>query len=95
MLHWLPVPRSVVQSLVRFSTRPIPLRMFLRMMREIGEKVLCGKHWHSVSQCCKQSESSNAVANAITREMHDKGMTLEEAMNKWQTMDQLPAEYRS
>ena len=23
------------------------------------------------------------------------GMTLEEAMNKWQTMDQLPAEYRS
>ena len=35
------------------------------------------------------------MANAITREMHDKGMTLEEAMNKWQTMDQLPAEYRS
>lgn len=65
------------------------------MMREIGERVLCGKRWNSVSQCCKQSESSNAVANAITREMHDKGMTLEEAMNKWQTMDQLPAEYRS
>lgn len=69
--------------------------MFLRMMREIGERALCGKRWYSVSQCCKQSESSNAVANAITREMHDKGMTLEEAMNKWQTMDQLPAEYRS
>ena len=24
-----------------------------------------------------------------------KGMKLEEAMDKWQTMDQLPAEYRS
>lgn len=47
--------------------------------------------------CTKLSHAIqlNAVANAITREMHDKGMTLEEAMNKWQTMDQLPAEYRS
>ena len=47
--------------------------------------------------CTKLSRAIqlNAVANAITREMHDEGMTLEEAMNKWQTMDQLPAEYRS
>ena len=69
--------------------------MFWNTTNVIGERTPYGKHWHSVSQCCKQSESSNAVANAITREMHDEGMTLEEAMNKWQTMDQLPAEYRS
>ena len=29
------------------------------------------------------------------RGSYTPGMTLEEAMNKWQTMDQLPAEYRS
>ena len=49
VLHWPPVPRSVVQSLARFSTLPIPLRMFMLMMREIGERALCGKHWSFAS----------------------------------------------
>ena len=49
VLHWPPVPRSVVQSLARFSTLPIPLRMFMLMMREIGERALCGKRWSFAS----------------------------------------------
>ena len=35
------------------------------------------------------------AVNACRRDAVAKGMTLEEAMDKWQTMDQLPAEYRS
>ena len=39
------------------------------------------------------------LSHAIQRVQQRKGgqvlLTLEEAMNKWQTMDQLPAEYRS
>ena len=33
--------------------------------------------------------------NACRRDAVAKGMKLEEAMDKWQTLDQLPAEYRS
>ena len=35
------------------------------------------------------------AVNACRRDAVAKGMKLEEAMDKWQTMDQLPAEYRS
>ena len=35
------------------------------------------------------------AVNACRRDSVAKGMKLEEAMDKWQTMDQLPAEYRS
>ena len=35
------------------------------------------------------------AVNACRRDALAKGMKLEEAMDKWQTMDQLPAEYRS
>ena len=35
------------------------------------------------------------TVNACRRDAVAKGMKLEEAMDKWQTMDQLPAEYRS
>lgn len=35
------------------------------------------------------------AVNACRRDAVAKGMKLEEAMNKWQTMEQLPAEYRS
>ena len=39
------------------------------------------------------------LSHAIQRVQQRKGgqvlLPLEEAMNKWQTMDQLPAEYRS
>ena len=61
VLHWLPVPRNVVLLSDRFSTLPTLLRIFMRMMREIGERALYGKHWNSVSQCCKRFEGSAAV----------------------------------
>lgn len=35
------------------------------------------------------------AVNACRRDAVAKGMKLEEAMDKWQTMDQLPAEYRN
>ena len=35
------------------------------------------------------------AVNACRRDAVAKGMKLEEAMDKWQTLDQLPAEYRS
>ncbi|MDD4850488.1 MAG: MFS transporter [Gemmiger sp.] len=35
------------------------------------------------------------AVNACRRDAMEKGMTLEEAMGKWQTLDQLPAEYRA
>ena len=35
------------------------------------------------------------AVNACRRDAVAKGVKLEEAMDKWQTMDQLPAEYRS
>ncbi len=35
------------------------------------------------------------AVNACRRDAVEKGMKLEEALDKWQTMDQLPAEYRS
>ena len=35
------------------------------------------------------------AVNACRRDAVAKGMKLEEAMDKWQTMEQLPAEYRS
>ena len=35
------------------------------------------------------------AVNACRRDAVANGMKLEEAMTKWQSMDQLPAEYRS
>ena len=35
------------------------------------------------------------AVNACRRDAVAQGMKLEDAMAKWQTMDQLPAEYRS
>ena len=61
VLHWLPVPGSEVLLSGRFSTLPTLLRIFMRMMREIGERVLCGKRWNYASQCCKLFEGSAAV----------------------------------
>lgn len=43
---------------------------------------------------CFNKKSDTAV-NACRRDAVAKGMKLEEAMDKWQTMDQLPTEYRS
>ena len=37
------------------------LGIFMRMMKEIGERVLCGKRWNSVLLCCKRFEGSAAV----------------------------------
>ena len=62
--HWLLAPGSEVLLSGRFSTLPTLLRIFMLMMREIGERVLCGKRWNSVSLCCKRFESSAAVDNA-------------------------------
>ena len=33
-------------------------------MNVIGERTLYGKHWNSVSLCCKRFEGSSAVENA-------------------------------
>ena len=62
--HWLLAPGSEVLLSGRFSTLPTLLRIFMLMMREIGERVLCGKRWNSVSLCCKRFEGSTAVDNA-------------------------------
>ena len=62
--HWLLAPGSEVLLSGRFSTLPTLLRIFMLMMREIGERVLCGKRWNSVSLCCKRFEGSAAVDNA-------------------------------
>ena len=62
--HWLLAPGSEVLLSGRFSTLPTLLRIFMLMMREIGERVLCGKRWNSVSLCCKRFEDSAAVDNA-------------------------------
>ena len=64
VLHWLLAPGSEVLLSGRFSIRPTLLRIFMRMMREIGERVLCGKRWNSVSLCGKRFEGSTAVDNA-------------------------------
>ena len=61
VLHWLLAPGSEVLLSGRFSTLPTLLRIFMRMMREIGERVLCGKRWNSVLLCCKRFEGSAAV----------------------------------
>ena len=73
VLHWPPVPRSVVQSLARFSTLPIPLRMFMLMMREIGERALCGKRWSFASMFlspCDDSPPYSLYPNPI---LYEKG----------------------
>ena len=62
--RWLLAPGSEVLLSGRFSTLPTLLRIFMLMMREIGERVLCGKHWNSVLQCCKRFEGSAAVDHA-------------------------------
>ena len=62
--HWLLAPGSEVLLSGRFSTLPTLLRIFMLMMREIGERVLCGKRWNSVSLCCKRFEGPAAVDNA-------------------------------
>ena len=62
--HWLLAPGSEVLLSGRFSTLPTLLRIFMLMMREIGERVLYGKRWNSVSLCCKRFEGSAAVDNA-------------------------------
>ena len=62
--HWLLAPGSEVLLSGRFFIRQIPLRIFMLMMREIGERVLCGKRWNSASLCCKRFEGSAAVDNA-------------------------------
>ena len=40
--HWLLAPGSEVLLSGRFSTLPTPLRIFMLMMREIGERTLYG-----------------------------------------------------
>ena len=57
-------PGSEVLLSGRFSTLPTLLRIFMLMMREIGERVLCGKRWNSVSLCCKRFKGSAAVDHA-------------------------------
>ena len=69
--HWLLAPGSEVLLSGRFSTLPTLLRIFMLMMREIGERVLCGKHWNSVLLCCKRFEGSAAVDNAPPQKSSD------------------------
>ena len=69
--HWLLAPGSEVLLSGRFSTLPTLLRIFMLMMREIGERVLCGKRWNSVSLCCKRFEGSTAVDNAPPQKSSD------------------------
>ena len=69
--HWLLAPGSEVLLSGRFSTLPTLLRIFMLMMREIGERVLCGKRWNSVSLCCKRFEGSAAVDNAPPQKSSD------------------------
>ena len=64
---WLLTYRSVGSEVLlsgRFSTLPTLLRIFMLMMREIGERTLYGKRWNSVSLCCKRFEGSAAVDHA-------------------------------
>ena len=69
--RWLLAPGSGVLLSGRFSTLPTLLRIFMLMMREIGERVLCGKRWNSVSLCCKRFESSTAADNAPPQKSSD------------------------
>ena len=69
--HWLLAPGSEVLLSGRFSTLPTLLRIFMLMMREIGERVLCGKHWNSVLLCCKRFKGSAAADNAPPQKSSD------------------------
>ena len=48
-------------------------------------------HRKTTLVCMKEIQA----VNACRRDAVANGMKLEEAMTKWQSMDQLPAEYRS
>ena len=69
--HWLLAPGSEVLLSGRFSTLPTLLRIFMLMMREIGERGRCGKRWNSVSLCCKRFKGSTVVDHAPPQKSSD------------------------
>lgn len=58
----------------------ILLRMFWNTMNVIGERTPYGKHWHSVSKCCKRSEGSSAVENALPHSSYPNPILYEKGL---------------